>query len=188
MTQRSVGQADVLSAGVELTSKHEEAAMRRGRLLLATAVASSMLLSQPSAKTSDEPVRSLEGVWRIVEVTYTDAAQPPLRNPEPSQIIYTKSHYSFIGINQPRTPLERPVSPGKLTDAEKIARYEHWFRVTAHSGTYEFKDGVVRTRAVVAKNDAVMQGVEEFQVRGESGLVLLVAPQWGYTLKLKRIE
>jgi len=46
-------------------------------------------------------VRSLEGVWRIVE----NAAGPndPInRNPEPSQIICTKTHYSNLAVNRPR--------------------------------------------------------------------------------------
>ena len=42
--------------------------------------------------------KSLQGVWRIAEVTSMDANEPSVRNPQPSQIIFTKTHYSYIAI------------------------------------------------------------------------------------------
>ena len=160
----------------------------RVRTLLGTTVVLVALMAELIAQPSDGKVPSLEGVWRIVEVASADPAYPTNSTPQRSQIIYTKKHYSYIAINRPRPKLEEPATAGTFTDAEKIARYEHWRLITAHSGTYEFKDGIVRTRAVAAKNEAVMNGVEEFQVKSKGGLLWLVSEANGYTLKLRRLE
>jgi hypothetical protein len=75
--------------------------MMRARSALATAVLLMGATYALCAQRSDGNVRSLEGVWRIVE----NAAGPNdriNRNPEPSQIIYTKTHYSYLAINRPR--------------------------------------------------------------------------------------
>jgi hypothetical protein len=159
----------------------------RSALLMAALLVLPAARSHLFAQTPEVQGNTLEGVWRIVEVTYTEPSYPTSTNPEPSLIIYTKRHYSFIAI-RPRPKLEPPANPGKLTDAEKIARYEHWFRMTAHAGTYEYKDGVVTTRAIAAKNEAVMRGEESFEVKHEGGLLWLISGPNGYTLKLKRVE
>ncbi len=172
------------------------------RILVAAALslaATSLAVGQTSGNQTNQGssqqvpaqgMQSLQGVWRIVEVTFADPNEPTLRNPQPSQVIYTKNHYSYIAINggEHRPKVEKPQTTGKFTDAEKIARYEHWARLTAHSGTYEVRGGILTTQAVVAKNEAVMRGVEKFEVKVENQMLWLVSRENGYTLKLVRVE
>jgi hypothetical protein len=156
------------------------------------AVALALGSSQLSAQISPGLEKSLQGVWRIAEVTSTKANEPGVRNPQPSQIIFTKTHYSFIAINRPRPKLAKPADPDTLTDAEKLAQklaqHEHWALVTAHSGTYDVREGVLTFRAAVAKNEAVMHGTERFEVKREGETLMLISQENGYTLKLVRLE
>ena len=74
---------------------------------------------QLAAQSSIETGKSLQGVWRIAEVTSSEGDELAVRNPQPSQIIFTKTHYSYMAVNQPRPKLVPPANPSKLTDSEK---------------------------------------------------------------------
>ena len=107
----------------------------------------------------------LEGVWRIVESTTTGADPSTNSNPEPNLIIFTKGHYSFLSVNSegPRPQFAPPKDPNKLTDAEKIARYEQWSPFSANAGTYEVKGTTLTRRPLVAKNEGVMTRNSSFE-------------------------
>jgi hypothetical protein len=63
-------------------------------------------------------------------------------NPRPNLLIFTKRHYSELiemGV-APRLEVAAPADPQKLTDSEKIARYEQWRPFTAHSGSMRLLD------------------------------------------------
>jgi hypothetical protein len=83
----------------------------------------------------------VEGVWRVSEVVTTGANAATNSNPQPSVIIFTRGHYSQIAVTgaKPRPPVAPAKDPQKLTDAEKIARFEQWAPFVANSGTYEIK-------------------------------------------------
>ncbi len=100
----------------------------------------------------------LEGVWNIVEVTTTGVAPSTNRNPQPSLVTFTKGHYSFLSVNGqgPRPTFAPAKDPSKLTDAEKLARYEQWSRFAANAGTYDVKGTTLTRRPLVAKNETVM--------------------------------
>ena len=72
--------------------------------------------------------------------------------------------------NRPEFPAAK--DPAKLTDAEKIARFEQWNPFTAQSGTYEIAGTTLTRRPVVAKNVAVMTTnppiVAEFTLDGDT--------------------
>jgi hypothetical protein len=109
-----------------------------------------------SKKTST--AGSLEGVWKIVEMVTTGANASTITTPQPSLVIFTKGHYSFLYVHgaQPRPQFAPAKDPDNLTDAEKIARYEQWSRFTANAGTYEVKGSTLTRRPLVAKNETVM--------------------------------
>ena len=72
--------------------------------------------------------------------------------------LFTKKHYSVVSVGgtAPRTDPGAPVDPAKLTDAEKLARYEVWDVFSANAGTYQVSGNTVTLNAIVAKNLAVM--------------------------------
>jgi hypothetical protein len=103
--------------------------------------------SKPSASST------IQGVWKTTSVV-TTGANPTTDNDIPASIvIYTRNHFSIVEMNNGRQqPAPAPPKdPAKLTDAEKLARYEDWLAVTANSGTYEIKGTTLTRRQLVAK-------------------------------------
>jgi hypothetical protein len=86
-------------------------------------------------------------------------------------LIYTKGYYAVVAQDA-AVPLPArkapapPKTPGQLTDADKIARYEFWAPVIAQAGTYELKGNVVTQRNLVAKGPL---GTVVREVRLEDG-------------------
>ena len=117
---------------------------------------------------------SVEGVWKIAEVVTTGANAATNANPQPSLVIFTRGHYSYVSVGgpTPRPTAAAPKDPNKLTDAEKLARYEQWSPFTANAGTYEVKGATITRRPLVAKNPAVMTTdapiVQEFKLEGNT--------------------
>lgn len=116
---------------------------------------------------------SIHGVWRAQEIAYVGGSKPiTIKNPQTYIRIYTGKHFSLVGTNtgseQPRKPLTPPKDPAKLTDAEKIARYEHWLQFQAQAGTYEIKGGRIVHRWLVGKNEALQTQEHEFKLDGNT--------------------
>jgi hypothetical protein len=131
------------------------------------------------------------GVWRAVESI--DDSQPVVlrRTHQPAIYIFTSRHYSIQSISgaDPRPDVPAPQA-GTLTDADKIARYEHWSRFTAHSGTYDRRGTQLTTTPIVAKNNRVMTplGVEHWQVTVDGDTIWLANIGAKYRVKLIRLE
>ncbi len=70
--------------------------------------------------------------------------------------------YSILRDNspRPRKPAPWAEDPAKLTDAEKIAKYEEWAPYAASAGTYEVKGDTLITHNVVAKQASGMTGTD----------------------------
>jgi hypothetical protein len=131
------------------------------RALLAAAAAVGITVSAASVGLSQgKPTStpSVEGVWKRTSVVVT-GANPSNTIPRTSVYIYTKRHYSHVFEGQPRKPLPPPKDPAKLTDAEKLARYEAWSPFTAHAGTYEMKGTTIIHSNLVNKNPPPETGI-----------------------------
>ena len=115
---------------------------------------------------------SLQGAWRVTEVVATGPNAEANKNPQPGLYVFTKQHYSIVSVGgtEPRKNLETAGDPAKLTDAEKMARYEAWAPFTANAGTYEVSGGTLTTRPIVAKNPSVMgqPSTREFKIAGKT--------------------
>ena len=147
----------------------------RSRILL---VAFCMLVPVIGLAQGGSNAPPIEGVWRITRIVTTGANAATTAAPQPSLVIFARGHYSYLSVNssQPRPDVAPAKVPNKLTDAEKLARYEMWNPFTAQSGTYEIKGSSLTRRPVVAKNVNVMTTnppiVQEFTVQGDT-LVLV---------------
>lgn len=96
---------------------------------------------------------SIQGVWRTTSVVTTGANPTTDTDIPASLLIFTRNHYSVVEMNNARQ-FPSPAPPkvaGKLTDAEKLARYEDWLPVVAISGTYEIKGTTLIRRPLVNK-------------------------------------
>ena len=103
----------------------------------------------------------------------------PLPNRLPNIVIYTKNYYSIV-TQDGRVPLPArkavapPKDPNKLTDAEKIARYDLWAPVNAESGTYDVKGTVLTYHPVVDKGIPVDTGAPlELRFEGNNTMVTI---------------
>lgn len=141
-----------------------------GRALLGV-----LFLSVPTVGWAQEQAAapSVEGVWKVAEVVTTGAQATTNSSPQPSLIIFSRGHYSYlsIGATEPR-PNVAPKDPDKPTDAEKIAKYGEWDPFTANAGTYEVKGTTLTRRPLVAKNQAVMTTnppiIQEWKLEGST--------------------
>jgi hypothetical protein len=120
-------------------------------VLVACVGALAMAQSRPTAP-------SIEGVWKVAEVVTTGANAATNSKPEPSVVIFTRGYYSYISVNSsgPRPKFTPAKDPAKLTDADKIARYDQWNPFAANAGTYELKGTTLTRKPTVAKNVTVM--------------------------------
>ena len=163
-------------------------------LVIALLLSTSTVGSAPQGSAK----QTLEGVWKIVEMTTTGANGSTISNPQPSLVIFTKGHYSYLSVNSegPRPQFAPAKDPTKLTDAEKIARYEQWNSFTANAGTYEVKGTTLIRRPLVAKNETVMaknSSIEsEFKMDGNTLRVITKStagqPAGETRIKLRRAE
>jgi len=127
-------------------------------------------------------------------VTGADAATN--KSPQPALYLFTKQHYSIVLVNStsPRKNVAPAANPEKLTDAEKLARFEAYDPFVANSGTYEVKGNTLTTHPLVAKNPGTMgtTATREFKIDGTT-LTLIQKSAAGQpasqtTTKLSRLE
>ena len=143
--------------------------MTRRALLFALCVLS------PVASIAQQSAASpIDGAWKITEVVTTGENAATNASPQPSLIIFARGHYSWlqIGSATPRKQRAAAATPGKLTDAEKIAAFEEWNPFTANSGTYEVKGNTLTRRRLVAKNEFAMGAappvIEQYKLEGDT--------------------
>jgi hypothetical protein len=139
---------------------------------------------------------SIQGAWRVTERTITGAGASTNKSPQPAIHLFTKQHYSIVAVTSmaARKDFGNAANPDKLTDAEKIARFDAWDPFTGQSGTYRISGNSVTTNPSVAKNPSVM-GVavtREFKIDGNT-LTLVQKSAAGQpasvtTTRLTRIE
>lgn len=95
---------------------------------------------------------SIEGVWQI------------------SSVVTTGAGAENIPKAAPRATFARAKDPNKLTDAEKIARFEQWNEFTGQAGTYQINGNTLSRRPTTAKNVTVMTTdppeVSTFRIEG----------------------
>jgi hypothetical protein len=127
---------------------------------ISCAVALALVVPALAASPAEAASDSVVGVWKVTEVVTTGSNAATNGSPQPSLYIFTKGHYSLMGVMgaQPRPLFPVLKTPGSATDAEKIARYEQWNLFQANSGTYEIKGTTLTRRPLVAKNQDVMIG------------------------------
>ena len=165
----------------------------------ATAVAGLMalvgapLLSQ--SRAASQP--TIQGVWRVTEITTTGPNASKNSSPQPSLYIYTAKHYSLIRINGTTARPDLPTDQvAKATAAQLLAVYGPV--LSAQAGTYELAGGKLTARAIVAKGTAPMTpgafSVSSYKLDGKT---LTITQERGFdgkpvenptTWKLTRIE
>ena len=161
---------------------------------IALVVAVLVVTASPSSRAQTPP--SLQGAWRVTEVVVTGPNAETNKSPQPGLFLFTKQHYSIITVNGPvaRKDFGAAKDPGKLTDAEKLARYEAWDKFSANAGTYQVSGDTLTTHPIVAKNPAVMGPAITRQFKIDGNTLTLIRknlpgqPGGESTTRLTRVE
>ena len=150
---------------------------RTAATVLAAAISFGASSSMTQAATKGPPSASVEGVWKIAKVVTTGANAATIASPQPSLIIFHRGYYGYVSSgDKPRAASATPKDPDKLTDGEKLSRYEEWEPLTGQAGAYEVKGTTLIRHPIVAKNVSVMTTdgpiMQELKLSGDS-LVLI---------------
>jgi hypothetical protein len=127
-----------------------------------------------------ETAPSLEGVWQVTEETFQGPNTSNNETPQPSLLIFTKKHYSFIRVvgSKPRALFQALIP----TNEEKMRAFDSF---TASSGTYELNGTILIMRPVVAKYPNFMSGGwEKYEVRIEGTDLWLMAKSADIMMKM----
>jgi hypothetical protein len=123
---------------------------RAGAVL--TSMALVVAFAQPPASAQQTPtIQYFQGVWRITKVVTPEGVADT--SPQPGLSLFSGNYFSIARVtsSEARTPAPPPRNPERLTDAEKIARYEEWAPYGAAAGTFEITGDTLVTHNIVAK-------------------------------------
>jgi hypothetical protein len=152
----------------------------RPRSLVLAGLAASLLgISGQAASASPAlTAKALEGAWKVTKVEKRGPNAAIDLHPQPGLAIYSRGYYSILRDNssEPRKPAAMGKDPAKLTDAEKLAKYEEWAPYSASGGTYEVKGDRIITHNIVAKQAGGMTATEEAIIVKFSNETLVVRP------------
>lgn len=144
------------------------------------AVISAVLLGQ------SEP--SIQGVWRVTEVTTTGSNASTNRSPQPGLYIFTGKHYSLVrdaSLN-PRIAI---TDSGNVTAPEALATFGPFI---AQSGTYNVSGTTVNVTPVVAKFPASREkygtSAWSFKLQGDTLSITYLIGSNATTVQLTRVE
>lgn len=155
----------------------------RNTALVAVLVAVALVPRSSFAQASP----TIQGAWRIVEVTTTGPDGSTNTSPQPSLLLFTDSYYSIVRVTsaEARPPFE---DPANVTPEEALAV---WGPFQAQAGTYETADESLTLRSQVAKNPSVMMPgaafVFSFRLEGDT-LTVISAGETPTTLRLQRVD
>jgi hypothetical protein len=150
-------------------------------MVLRALVVGVLVSALPSLVMAQAKPGPIEGVWRVAEVQTTGGPNPGHNtSPQPGYYIFTRGHYSVMTINASTARQNLPFQGPATSDAEKIARHDHWENFTANAGTYEVKGSTLTTRPLIAKNQGVIGTTQtrEFKIEGTT-LWLIQRPAAG---------
>ena len=146
--------------------------------------AGSFLALRPAGNTD---AGGLDGVWKVVEVTVTNA-EGTTTNPveQPNLTIFTDGHYATLNVfgDEPRAQL-----PDDPTDEQVLAA---WRPFGANAGTYEVSGSELTTTVLVAKNPNATANqntnTSSFEVDGDTLYRTLTNANNGNTFRLKLVR
>jgi hypothetical protein len=136
---------------------------------------------------------SVQGVWRVVEVTDAGPNGRTMTKPNPAMYIFAAKHYAQV-IETGDSP--RP-DVGDLTKATADQVRAVWGPFAATAGTYEVSGGMLTLRPMVAKDPQLMKpgafSARSLKFEGNTLTMVLVRNENGpvvnpLTVKMTRLE
>jgi hypothetical protein len=146
--------------------------------------------AKPAATTS------IQGAWKVAEVTFTGPNARKMTSPQPSVRIFTQRHYSFNDVNGDKPRPELPAAPQPQATEKQLA--DAFGPFTGQAGTYEVSGHEITVRPVAAKSPNAMRAgafnTSTFRFEGNNTLWLTSKANAAgpvanpTTLKLTRLE
>jgi hypothetical protein len=118
------------------------------------AIALSIAICVGATSAATQPAGSIEGVWKTARVEVDGAVRQDLTNPQPGLYMFTRGYFSEAADITSRTPRKTAAvaDPTRLTEAEKLAKFEEWLPFAGVAGTYQLKGRALVRHPLVAKN------------------------------------
>jgi len=123
-----------------------------GAMTLAVLIAGAPLFAQSGAASKS----SIQGVWKVTEVTTTGPNASKNSSPQPSQYIFTPKHYSIVRVNTTNARPDLTRDQEQSASAAQLLAVYGFDAFSAQSGTYEVAEGKLTTRAIAARNNGAM--------------------------------
>jgi hypothetical protein len=118
------------------------------------AIALSLAFCPSATSATTHPAASIEGVWRTTRVVVTGADPQVVTAPQPGLYMFTRGYFSEAADITSSTPRKAAAvaDPARLTEAEKLAKFEEWLPFAGVAGTYQLKGRTLVRHPLVAKN------------------------------------
>jgi hypothetical protein len=159
-------------------NSHRKSAVLTGCAMAAGMAMAVVSLAAPQAALAAGKAPSIEGVWKITNVTATGANPMTNPSPQPSLYIFSHGHYAVVADSS-RTPRTSATMKDQAnpTDAEKLAKYQEWAPLTAQAGTYEIKGATLTRLPTVAKNVSVIgpEGKSESEIKLAGNTLVMIS-------------
>ncbi len=118
--------------------------------------------------TSSHAQRSIEGVWQVSRID-REYSLDSIASPLPSQIIFTKSHYSIVWMpgSKAMRAFDKRWEP---TEEEKLRRYEE---IVVNTGSYTIDGDQLKIEPVVSRVPEFMGGFIIYEYRWSADKLVL---------------
>ena len=97
---------------------------------------------------------SIEGAWRVTEVTQLGPSATTNTKPQPGLYLFTAKHYSIVRVLSDDARPDEPEDADRATAAELRAA---WGPLQAQSGSYEIAGGTLNLTPVITKRPQAMK-------------------------------
>lgn len=130
---------------------------------------------------------SVEGVWKAVESTVTNADSTTTNQlTQPNLTFFTKGHYASLRVGGQG---ERPALPDNPTDEQLLAALRRFF---ANAGTYTVSGNELTTKVILSRSPNAtaeqMTGTSTFEVDGDVLYRTFTNRQTGGSMRVKYIR
>ena len=146
------------------------------------------LLAVISALLLGQSKPSIQGVWRVAEVTTSGPNASTNKSPQPGLYIFTGKHYSLVRDASPNPRIAIKDS-GNVTAPEALATFGPFI---AQSGTYDVRGTTVNVTPVVAKFPASREkygtSTWSFKLQGDTLSMTYLIGRNATTVRLTRVE
>jgi hypothetical protein len=171
-----------------LTRNNKKKEVQMSKCLALISLTFVMFAAGVHAEPKEATTPSIEGAWKLVEVTSPDGVENP--NPQPGVWMFTRHHYSLAMVMGTNVS----VQPASVAQALGVKEISLWDAFVANSGSYSVTGNMLTTVPMVAEaKEAMTDGFVlkyemKFDGNGAVALTTKVGGGVNSVWKLRRME